>query len=289
MSNPTTIARTTPDITVNGTVLSDAWYAALRQVRVEKELCLVGRATLRFVDDGYKLSETPALTLGDKVNIDIHNDGPIFAGVVVGAALEQHQGASPELVITIDDKGYALGHGALILPHVKKSISDIVSTIASDIGASADCSLSGSPYEVVLQRSSNLDFLDMLVRRANAVWWVDDSKLVVCESGKKTNSVTLDGTETLKDVSVRASALRPAGITVSGWDPKQGQDVVGQSSTSQVTVTSSSNFVDAFAGRNSALVSKKSRVTYANPAVQDEATLVAKSVMSSMVAEGGIA
>ena len=53
-----------PGIEVGGSPLSDDWMAALTSLRVEREVGLIGRATLRFRDLGYSLSAGDVFALG---------------------------------------------------------------------------------------------------------------------------------------------------------------------------------------------------------------------------------
>lgn len=293
MSSPAaTVAHTSPDIAVGGSTLPDEWYNALRSMRIQRELCLVGRAVLRFEDNGYALADKPVFELGTKVQISIMNDGPVFTGYVVGAALEQHIGTSPELVITVDDLGYCLAQNAIVKPWLKRKASDIITEMVSG-KLGIDVSLSNDPqYEHLLQRMSNLDLLDMLTRRANAVWWVDDDTLIVKDAGVSTGAVNLSGGPegTLMDFSVRASALRPADMAVKGWDPKNGSDVAGTATTA--AVPTSSDFVTKFAGPPTKLVgieSSKTLSTFANPAESGEATNVAMALLTTMNADSAVA
>jgi phage baseplate assembly protein gpV len=230
--------------------------------------------------------------LCSKVVISIMNDGPIFSGYVVGAALEQHMGTAPELVVTVDDLGYSLAQNAIVKPWLKRKASAIITEMVPS-KFSTDVTLTNdAQYENLLQRMNNLDLLDMLTRRANAVWWVDDDKLIVRDAGASTSTLTLSGglTGTLMDFSVRASALRPADMSVKGWDPKSGQDVAGTATSDDLPT--SSDFVTKFAGPPTKLAgveSSKTLSTFANPAESGEATNMAKSLLTAMNAESAVA
>jgi phage protein D/phage baseplate assembly protein gpV len=286
------IQSTSPDVTVGGRLLPAAWYEALQFMRIHRELCLVGRATLRFSDPGYELAQASIFGLGDPVEILLQGEQPIFSGTVVGAALEQTQGNPPELVITVDDKAYRLGMQHRIKPHLHMSIPDIISSLASEAALTASVSVAFiDVYDHLLQRSTDLDFLDMLTRRANAMWWVDDTKLNVRTAGTSEGECALDGMNELRDFSVRANGLQPADVTVKGWDDKQKQNVVG--TTSSVSSSTKSNFVDGFLGSEPAgklhAASNVNVLSAANPRVQNEAEVVATSWLTSWHAAGAVA
>lgn len=288
------VGYTSPNITVDGSPMAAKWYTAMRSMRVQRELCLPGRAVLRFEDNGYELSEVPAFNLGSGVEIEMLEDGGIFSGVVVGAALEQHRGTTPELVVTVDDRAYALTQNAVVKPWLQRTIRAIVTELADGAGLTADVSIKNDmQFDNVLQRSTNLDFIDMLTRRANAVWWVNKKTLFVRDAGKSTSTFTLSGGPidgTLLDFSVRASALRPPDMHVTGWDPKTGADVSGLASS--VTLPTDSTFVDKFSGKNRSLngvTTGHTLSTYANPSEAKEAQQVAQSLLTSMHGESAVA
>jgi hypothetical protein len=166
-----------PEFQVNGTPLAATWWSALISMRIERELNVVGRTVLRFADVGYPLSASTIFAIGSAVKIGVYQGGPLFDGIVTGANLEQVAGEQPELVITVDDKACKLGMDTKVVAHVNKTFTGIVTTMVNSAGLSSSIDLGGvgeTNREYLLQSSTDLAFLDTIVRRVNCMWWVDD-------------------------------------------------------------------------------------------------------------------
>ena len=238
----TTIA---PVVTVGGQALSAAARDNLVTLRVNRALGLIGRATLRFNDDGYPLATSGPFTPGAAVEVALGDGTALFSGAVTGVSLEQSAHEHPELVVIADDRAFGLTRGTSSTTYASVSFSDVIAKLAQRAGLQSQVDASTQSHDYLIQTGSDLAYLNALTRRIGFVWWVDGSTLHVTKSGRTTGSVSLALGAELRAFSVRASALHPTSVTVAGWDPDVQNDVIGKSSAS---AGSAAAFVSGFTG-----------------------------------------
>jgi phage baseplate assembly protein gpV len=278
------IDQISPEISVDGQPMPDGWLDSLIGLRVQRGLCVVGRAVLRFSDFGYALSAATKFDLGTAVVVTMHNGDWLFSGVVTGTALEQSSSAAPELVVTVDDLACKLAFGSKVKAAENQAFADIASDIASAAGLSIDATfgeMGQTSQEYLLQSGTDLAYLDTITRRANCVWWVDDKTLRIRPAGSTEGAATAMLGESLLDFSVRASGLRPTSMAVNGWDPAAQTDITDPGVAP--TKTADSTFVDSYLGTGPSGKLRDATLTAGsgNPNVSVEA----KSLASSLNAE----
>lgn len=287
----TAIDLLTPEIKVNGGDLPATWLNALTAVRVERALCLIGRTTLRFSDWGYQLSASATFTLGTKVQIGIQGGEVLMAGEVTGISLEQTPSDSPELVVTVDDQGYKLALGTNVRTFLQGTYKDALATVtqAAGLRLAAKASTMTVINEYLLQSGSDLAFLDSVTRRSGSVWWVEGATVHIEDIDADLGTVDLELGKTLSDFSVRASALRPTGVTVKGWDANAQQDVSADSNPPKTTATST--FVSGYVGDapKSGLKTSTQSTFDQNPANAEDARILANAMYNDVVAGAVIA
>lgn len=276
-----------PEIKVNGAELAAAWLDRLTGMRVDLQLGLVGRATLRFRDFGAALAEASLLTLDAAITIGQLDGAQFFSGTVVGVSLDQGESRQPELVVTADDAGHKLALGTTTKTYLNSSYSTIVSEIATNYGLSATSAESESavqPY--VLQSGTDLDFLNEICARAGRVWWMEQGKTLRFEkAGTSDSTVRLTFGEDLDSFSVRASSLRPDKVQVVGWDPAQQKAIVGDSTPP--STKPQGDLVDSYvagSGGSHTLV-----VRDAAPLTSAEAGAIASSIFAATASDGVVA
>ncbi|MEO6885182.1 MAG: phage baseplate assembly protein V [Jatrophihabitantaceae bacterium] len=281
----TAIGVLAPDVRVNGTSLPANWLIAITGLRVERALCLIARTTLRFADWGYQLSADNKFALGTAVSIAVQGGGELMSGVVTGVSLEQSSSDSPELVVTVDDQGYRLALGTNVRTFLQASYADALSQVMGGAGLSlknSSTKLAGI-NDYLLQGGSDLAFLDSITRRAGAVWWVEGGALCIEDVGADKGSVGVVLMEDLTEFSVRASALRPTGVTVTGWDANAQQDVKGENETPGTTATS--DFVSAYIGDKPQSLHKSVQSSFdQNPVNASDAGILANAMYNDVVA-----
>jgi Uncharacterized protein conserved in bacteria len=288
------LERSAPAVQVDGSPLAADWTNALISLRIQRGLCIVSRATLRFADPGYALAGKTVFGLGTKVDIGLSDGTSLFSGVVTGAALEQSASSHPELAISVDDLGYKLALGTRIETYQQMSYSDVAQQIVGKHGMTADVDASRmtSPNEYLLQSGTDLAFVDELTRRAGCVWWVDDRSLKIRAAGTSAGDVNVTLGQTLTDFSLRASGLRPTEVVVRGWDVTAQQDVVAQSDSNKDPLQiADSDFISDYLGDRpgNALVSAQQQAGDSNPNDTDEAGTLAFALYSDWYAGAVVA
>ncbi|TAM90854.1 MAG: hypothetical protein EPN43_05140 [Jatrophihabitans sp.] len=277
----TAIATVAPEVAVNGSALSATQLGALTQLRVERGLCMIARATLRVRDEGYAFSAGSTFQLGHQVSIKIPGGTTLFTGVITGVRLEQASAQQPELVVIADDKGYKLLAGIDPNNYEEQTFSDIITALAGDAGLRPDISsghLSAqSPY--LLRTGSALSYLEAIAQRTGIVWWIDEDALVVRSGGTSSGTTTLSMNQDLINFSVRASGLRPTGVKVTGWDLSSQQTITGEASSSSAATRPTADFVSKYlGGLAGALGDSQPNVADLFPVTQTEADTIAQAL-----------
>jgi phage baseplate assembly protein gpV len=231
-----------PSISVDSANLTEPWYHALIELRVERGLRSAGRALLRFRDDGLVLASTSKMALGAPVDLGASRPGAqvddvLLKGVITGVSLEQDMRGAPELVVTVHDRAYSLGRGAPApVAHLQTTASTLVSGIAGRHGLTASSKATSVNLDYLLHHESDLELLDRLADQHGYDWWVDGRTLhfkPVTDSGAP--GVTVELGSDLVQFTVRASGLHPDKVTVTGWDPKTKSEFTSTATAGQVT------------------------------------------------------
>ena len=275
-----------PKISAGGNSLDAATRDQLTFMRVDRQIGLVGRATLRFQDFGAKLASANKFFIGAAVTISSPSGTEVFEGKVTGISLDQGEGHLPELVIVIDDGAYNMALKSQTKATLNSSYGTIIDGLLTGTGLSKSTTAPDSaqqPY--VLQSGSNLDMLNDICTRTGRVWWVDGTSLKWEKIGTSSGTVSLEFNSTdLHSFSVKATALKPDGVQVVGWDPAQQQEI---SATFNTAVTKESDLVANYPGRKSG--SNTLVIRDASPLTADEATAIATSVFKAVQSEAVVA
>jgi phage protein D/phage baseplate assembly protein gpV len=283
------IAATAPVIKVSGAPLDLAVQNSLVALRVNLGLSTMGRATLRFVDPGYALAASRTFALGVAVEIGVTTTS-VFKGVVTGASIEQSMTHIQELVVTVDDAAYKLNLAHRIASYEKVTIPDVISKLASLNGLAVEVPSDPTQHDYLLQRGSDLAFLESLTRRINCVWYVNDTKLVVKKAGGSDGAaLKLRVADTLIDFSVRTSGLRPQQVQVNGWDSEQ-LDAIVQTDDSP-DVGTDAPFAQGYKQASDLPVSSPSKIVVdeSNPNTAGEAGTLATSLQTMWRSEAIVA
>jgi hypothetical protein len=234
-----------PAITVNGSQLG-YHDAELMSARVERGLCLIGRATLRYSDAGFHLSASERFAIGADVTVSAGTT-ELISGIVTGVSIEQHFAEGTELVVTVDDKGCKLARQMGPVTYTDMTYADVIKKLCGEAGLTPSVSGPGldqmNKYQ--LRTGSGLEYMDHIARRTGTVWWVDGTTVHVAPAGTAAGEVSLSLGMDLSQFSVRASGLRPTSSRVSGWDQSQQQPIIG---TGTAEASASSTFVSKYLG-----------------------------------------
>jgi uncharacterized protein involved in type VI secretion and phage assembly len=279
-----------PEIKVSGQELAAAWLDRLVGVRVDLQLGLVGRATLRFRDFGAALAGASLFSLDKTVTVGKAGGGSlIFAGTVVGIALDQGESRQPELVVTIDDAAHKLAQGTKTATYLNNSVSGIVGTIASARSLTVQSAQAENATQAyLLQSGTDLDFLNELCARTGRVWWLEGERTLRFEkAGTSDATVKLTFGKGLDRFSVKATSLRPDKVQVVGWDPAQ-QQAITANSANQPSSKPQSALVDPFLA-DLGTGAKTLVVRDAAPLDTDEATAMASAIFDAAASDGVVA
>jgi phage baseplate assembly protein gpV/phage protein D len=286
--NPVTVHA--PVITVDGKPLSAV--AQLISIRVELGVCVVGRATLRFVDPGFTVAESTTFKVGNTVKIAMPDSGsePIMMGTVTGISLEHTESDQPELTVIVDDATYKLTRGTHVATYVKSTAADVVRTVCSRAGLRVNVSnMPAGVHEYLLQAGTDLAFINTIMERTGCVWWMEGlTTFTVGPARSPHGDVTLPADDGLLSFRVRASGLMPTSVKVTGWDRDGQQEIVG---TSRVTSPVTSALLTTYVSSSGPLSSATSSAADQNPTSAAEADRIATALhdewqSGAVVAEG---
>jgi len=264
-----------PTIRVAGQFLSNAELYALREVRVERALCLVGRATLRFEDQDFAFASGRRFALGNEIEVRL-KDKRLFKGNVTGVSLEQSEAGIPHLTVTVDDQSVKLTQGTTLRNHANSTASDVLTKIIREAGIRPQVSPISGVMEYLLEAGSGLAYLNRICERTGMVWWFDGDALYVRPVGTSTGTASAQLGQDLIEFSVRASALRATGVEVTGWDPDRQAGLKG---VPKQKSASGSTFTRDYLGSGPNKIRQASlRTAEWSPQTQGEADQIATSL-----------
>ncbi len=276
---------TTPVVKHNGTPLTPAEREALRSVRVERAVNLVGRATLRLADIGHASSTSGAFKIGTEIDVlEPETAALLFKGKVRSVALEQSTQELPELVVVASEATIQLAAERRPRVHQNTSATAIVKKAVEAAGLTFQGDLGGGAAEYLLQTENDLAYLDELVRTRGGRWWLEPPKTVHVSTRPPVGLAppTLELGTDLLSFSVQARAAQPDEVTARGWDSDTQQAVVGRK------MPDGENGAEASFARTArrdarALRNGKMKVTTnaGGPVTTDEATALAGAIVSS--------
>lgn len=275
-----------PAITINDSPLDPR--AELISARVERGLCVIARASLRFSDAGFQLSASSRFALGSDVTIKAGTT-ELVTGVITGVSIEQHSAEGTEFVVTVDDKGCKLARQMEPATYLDMTYADVIKKLCQQAGLVGE--VSGSALDQMnkyqLRTGSALDYIDHVARRTGSVWWVDGTTVHVVQAGTASGEVSLSLGTDLFRFSVRASGLRPTSSRVSGWDQSQQQPIIGNG---MAEASVSSAFVSKYLGKGpDALGDGKASTADWFPMTQTEADAVAGTLLDDAQAAAVVA
>jgi phage protein D len=220
-----------PAIKLEGTDLTARDLDDLDTLRVERSLWMPSRATIRLSDPEFKVTDSGKFAIGKLLKISLPDItgslAEVFDGEITDLTVEPGLDRRPQLVIGALDKGHRLSTSTNFRSFTKVKYSDIVSTVASGAGLTADVTATATVIPYVVQATNDHAFLWEIARRIGYDWWMEGSKLCFKPS-TTTDGPTLKYGDTLVEFRVRYSgALKGEKITVQGWDPDTQAAVTG--------------------------------------------------------------
>lgn len=216
---------TAPRIVVGGSDLPESWLANLVELRVQRGLRAIGRATITFDDPVYELGKATLLKVGTDVRIKAADAAGalLHRGTVTAVERELSSRFGGRLVVTVDDKAYDLTRSSVAETYHQMKLSDVVTMLASAAGLTLQ--ESGLPATLLpfsMRTDSALGLIDEIGTRYGCDWVVDDAVLAIWPAATGTlpgtSVATLDAGRDLHALSVRQVSDAPTTVTVRGWD-----------------------------------------------------------------------
>lgn len=241
MTQPTLISQFY--IKIDGADATTSVMDCLYEIEVETGFQMPGSAVLKFYDQDLTLTSGTVFDLGKELEISaLSATGTatrtvIFKGQVTNLEPEFVVGSSYSMyVVRAYDKSFKLHRGTSSTSYVQVSDSDIVSTIASEAGLTAEVEATNVVHPHVLRHDqSGYEFLSHLARRNGYVLYYDSpsSKLLFKKPATlATTSVSVTYGETMREFRPRYALTGQVNeITVNGWDPAQKQAVTGSANS----------------------------------------------------------
>lgn len=187
-----------------------------------------GEADFAFEDDTLvRLGANITIQAGDE-------EAPqeIFRGVVTGLEADFREGDPPELVVLAEDAFQQARMARRTKVHENVTIADLASNLAGQLGLRPVVTGFSEPIGVRMQlNESDLAFLRRLLARYDGDLQVVGNELHVSPRGDiQRDSLTLEMHGQLRRARVVADLAHQATqVTVTGWDPVQGQRVTATS------------------------------------------------------------
>ncbi|MCC2336479.1 phage baseplate assembly protein V [Cellulomonas wangsupingiae] len=213
------LAHTSFDVRLGGRPLGITELDDLVDVRVQRGVRTVGRASLTFVDRGYALV-TSRLAIGQDVEVCVDGTS-LFTGTVTALGTRaDDRGATT--TVTAHDGAYGLTTDATVVARANVDASQVVTELAR----AARLSVQGWPSSRAepwhLQADSPLGLIDDLAVASGLDWVVDGTTLRVWERASGTASGTRTARLTvgvdLDELSARQVGRPDATYVVQGWD-----------------------------------------------------------------------
>lgn len=232
----------TADITSNGSTIPDD--VQVHSIHIRQEVNRVASATIEILDgdaaeEGFSVSASDTFVPGAEINISLGYDGDnksVFTGIVTQQSLQVNPGVGPLLLVECRDKAIKMTVGRKNTAYQNKTDSDLLSSLISDAGLSADVtSTSATLPEIVQYYSSDWDF--MLARaevNAMVVSTLSGKVSVFSPTADTSSVLTVTYGDNLYHVNLHLNAVTQLKeVKSSAWDPKN-QEVISATASNSV-------------------------------------------------------
>ncbi len=221
-----------PVISLGGARLDERWLDWLVDLKVDHQLQVPSRCTLRFHDPGYVLADSGKVELGTSVKVTDPADTSLVLmdGEVTSVGVDQRVGEQPELVVVAHDKSHRLGRATQVKTYLKMTYAEVVRRLAEECGLSVSVDPTTLKADWLLQADTGLGLLSELADRVGYDWWVEGTQLNFKQPSRAAG-IGLRLGEDLLAFSARASGHHPSSVRVDGWDREVQQAVSGSAGT----------------------------------------------------------
>ncbi|GAA2241511.1 hypothetical protein GCM10010401_12870 [Rarobacter faecitabidus] len=229
------------EIKVGGTALSAVWLSDLMDLRVQLAVNTVGRAVLRFRDDGFKKAEdTSMFAPSAEVKINAINrltpSASETSSVIIEGEVVALESSADELgqvfSVTVLDMAHKLTRGTIAVAGLKSKDTDLLTQIVQQRGLTLNAT---GTYvsEWLMYARSPIGAVQEVADRQGWHWSASAKKINMWSASQGTAPgaalVTVNLGTTLTALSVRDTPLSGEKVKVLGWDQAQHQEIVGES------------------------------------------------------------
>lgn len=302
---PAAIQPLNPLIYVGGTELTPEQYDVLIELRVETEMRLPGRVTMRFRDPENKLANANPFGIGRKLDVKIKANPasvPLIEATITGVGYETTAGSTAadrfdgrrgtihEFFVVAHDNGYMLTRNWTVKGAEQISANDLVSSLASAANLDVQTTLSAAAVvPVVSQLHSDYDLLTAIANHHAVDWWVACGNKLHVGKAATTTAATLTFGEELFNFSVKGSALAPQTVSVRGYASDKKTDLA-----KTATVDGSKLWpqdVSLLNGLSNGPLSQQATMinTQSLPTTTSESTTIAEGIRDRLVAASTLA
>ncbi|SNS95214.1 Uncharacterized conserved protein, implicated in type VI secretion and phage assembly [Micrococcales bacterium KH10] len=234
-------------IKVDGTPLSAAWQHDLVDVRVQRGLCSIGRAVLRFRDEGLaKIGNQGGLfAFGTTVEIVSSNhatnrDVTLLTGEVVAREADVDTGGQ-HFAVTIHDAAAKLAASSMTVTTLNATQRDVLAKIASAHGMRLNAP-TDEVREWSLHARTPLAIVQEIAALAGWHWTVTGDNLALwpasTANAPESTEVSAELGAELLNFQVRDSVAAVRDVAVHSWDHRKAQEVKAEAKAAEQRATS---------------------------------------------------
>ena len=240
------------EVTSEGQKIKDAYQ--VKSIRVVKDINKIPTATLILFDGNpsdqkFTISDSEDLIPGKEVEIKAgykSTTESIFKGVVVKHGISISDHGAPQLELEIKDKAIKMTVGRKNAYYKEKKDSDIISSLISGAGLTADSEATTVEHPMLVQHySSDWDFMMTRADINGKIVIVDDGKVTVAKP-KASESAVLTvtyGTDLLSFNGEMNAKTQLSNTTSTAWD--MSNQAIVQNTGANPSVNSQGNITSA--------------------------------------------
>lgn len=199
------------------------------------ELTLSNVVSVPFGDAESAFEDGSVLKLGARIAVSAGDESastPIFTGKITAMEGVFTEDSAPELVVFAEDAFQQARMTRRTKRHDNATVASLATDLASKVGLTPQVTgLSANIGVQVQLNESDLAFLQRMLARHDGQMWVKGNDMHVAPRGDvREGAIELELPGQLRRARVMADlAHQVTALTVTGWDPAQGQRVKGRS------------------------------------------------------------